>query len=138
MRLRVVKVWLSLPVTSTARPFSGLPAVSSTTVVKFSWFLMLAQLATRRPATTCAGHRRRRCVTVCTSPLGSLKVSSAVRSEGAASVGSLVICSLAAPCRSVMALSLSATSCVRSLPASPPSSSSLLRARPAASKVKSS
>ncbi len=83
MRLRVVIVCCSRPRTSTARPCSGWPAVSSTTRGE-------ARLAARRrPARHAqAGHHRgsatarTRWATVCTSPFGSLKLSSASSSDG--------------------------------------------------------
>ena len=133
MRWRVLSVWCSTPDTSTLRPCSGRPSVLSTSAVKASSPRTPTQPGTRKPATTAAGHRRRRWLTVCTSPLASLKLSSACSSAGPVSAGRPWTSSRAAPCRSVLAASLSATRVVPSLP-----SSSSGCALPGASKLKSS
>ena len=121
MRLRVAVVSCRRPSTSTSRPGTGRPWVSSTTTSKRagSRSEALPQRCARMPSTSALGHRGRRCATVCTSPFGSVKLSSAVSSEGASMAGSFASMTVAAPCASVLASSLSATSLGGA--ASPPS-----------------
>ena len=109
MRLRVLKVCCRLPLTCTWRPACGRPSVPSTTTVKATSPRTAAQAGSRKPTTIALGHRRRRCATVCVSPLGSAKLSSACRSDGPLSAGRAATTMRAAPCASVRAASLSAT-----------------------------
>ena len=110
MRLRVLITCESRARTSSAWPLSGLPAVSSASAVKATLPRALAQEAARMPGTTAAGHSFSVVATVCTSPFGSLYVTSASSSLARSIFGRFLSATVAAPALSVVSASLSATS----------------------------
>ena len=101
----------------------GLPAVSSASAWNSTRPRLLAHEPVFKPSTTALGQRAMRVDAVCTSPFGSLKVSSVTSSLGRVTGGNSFKVTVAAPLRSVLRGSLSATS----LPCSPRGSSSSSR-----------
>ena len=86
------------------------PLVSSARAVNFTLPRLLAQEPALIPGTTAEGHSAMRVAVVCTSPLGSLKLTSASSSLAWGGWGRPFKVMVAAPSRSVVTASLSATS----------------------------
>ena len=103
-------IWLTRPLTATPWPLIGLPAVSSARTLNLARPRMLAHEAARTPSTTALGQRSIRAATVWVSPFGSAKLTSASIRLGRSSFGRSLRMKLAAPLRSVVRGSLSATS----------------------------
>ena len=110
MRLRVLMVWLRRPRTSTLWPLIATPWVSSASTVNLTLPRRLAHEPAFTPSTTALGQSAMLLATVCTSPLGSLYVTSALISLGRVIIGRSLSVKLAAPFLSVVSGSLSATS----------------------------
>ena len=102
--------WLKRPRTSMLWPLMALPMVSSANAVNFTLPRLLAHEPFFMPSTTALGQSCIEVEAVCTSPLGSLKVTSAVISLGFATVPKSFSVKVAAPFLSVVNANLSAMS----------------------------